>query len=193
MKYISAILFLAVMIALLVGAIIYVSNRCTLFFLSLSKRTWIWGFSALFIIAFLCLSIFAATANPMVKAIFILGGIAISTFLLLSIALIDIINLIFKFSPQIRGILSIGLASLFTIYDVWNAYTIRVKKITVPIKGLTQEIKAVHITDVHLGNLRGKREADKIIRKIKELINTKQWIFMYQHRYNLCSDSFRNK
>lgn len=72
------------------------------------------------------------------------------------------------FSPSTRNTFN-RLASLLTIYGAWNAYTIKVKEVIIPIKGLTQEIRAVHITDVHLGNFRGKREVDKIVRKIKEL------------------------
>lgn len=87
----------------------------------------------------------------------------------MSIAVIDLFNLIFGLSLQKRGYLSVGLASLFTIYAVWNAYTIKVKEVTIPIKGLTEEIRAVHITDIHLGNFRGKRGVDKIVQKIKEL------------------------
>jgi len=171
MRYIGAILFFIVILALVTGAIIYLSNRCALYFPAIPKKAWIWTFIALFVIAFLCMSVFATTANPIGKAIFIFGGIAISMFifLFLSVAVTDLINLVFRLSPQIRGALSVGLASLLTIYGVWNAYTIKVKEITIPIKGLTQEIRAVHLSDVHLGNLRGRREADKIVRKIKEL------------------------
>jgi predicted MPP superfamily phosphohydrolase len=117
------------------------------------------------------MTVLPTTANLIGKALFIFGGIAISLFLflLMSVALTDIFNLVFKFSPQIRGFLSIGLALLLTIYSVWNAYTIRVKEIIIPIKGLTQEIRAVHLTDVHLGNFRGKKQVDNIVRKIKEL------------------------
>jgi predicted MPP superfamily phosphohydrolase len=114
---------------------------------------------------------FATTANPIGKGIFIFGGIAISLFLFLflSVAVVDLFNPILKFLPQVRGLLSVGLALILTVYGVWNANTIKVKEITIPIKGLTQEMQAVHITDIHLGNFRGKREADKIVRKIKEL------------------------
>lgn len=171
MKYIGVIIFLIIILALVTGAVIYLSNRCAMFYPSVPKRIWVWGFVALFIVAFLCMSVFATTANPVGKGIFIFGGIAISMFLFLlfSVAITDIFNLIFKFSPQLRGVLSIGLASLLTVYSIWNAYTIKVKEITIPIKGLTQEIRAVHITDVHLGNFRGKTEVEKIVRKIKEL------------------------
>ena len=171
MRYIAAILFLIVILALIAGAIIYLSNRCAMFFPAIPKKAWVLGFVALFVIAFLCMTVFATTANPIGKVVFIFGGIAISLFifLLLSVAVTDLFNLVFKLSPQMRRMLSVGLASLLTIYGVWNAYTIKVKEVTIPIKGLTQEIRAVHLTDVHLGNLRGKREADKIVHKIKEL------------------------
>lgn len=171
MKYIGIILFLIVIIALIAGAIIYLSNRCALFFPAIPKKVWESGFVVLFVVAFLCMTVFATTANPVGKGVFIFGGIAISLFLFLlfSVAITDLFNLIFKLSLQMRGLLSISLASLLTIYGVWNAYTIKVKEITIPIKGLPQEIRAIHITDVHLGNLRGKREVDKIVRKIKEL------------------------
>lgn len=171
MKYIGIVLFLMLILALLAGAIIYVSSRCTIFFSSIPKKTWIYGFAGLFIIAFLSMSIFATTANPIGKTIFIFGGITVSLFILFlfSVILTDIFNLIFKFSPHTRGYISIGLALLLTAYGIWNAYTIQVKEIEIPINGLTQEIRAVHITDVHLGNFRGKDEADKIVQKIKEL------------------------
>lgn len=171
MKYIGIILFLVIILALVTGAIIYLSNRCALFFPFIPKKIWVWGFIALFTIAFLCMSVFATTANPIGKAIFVFGGVAISMFLflLLSIAITDVFNLIFKLSPQLRGTISLGLASLLTLYGVWNAYAIKVKEVAIPIKGLTQELRTVHITDVHLGNFRGKGEVEKIVRKIKEL------------------------
>ena len=171
MKYLSIILFLLVVILPITGAIIYLSSRCSLFFPFVPKKAWIWGFVNLFIIAFLCMTAFATTANPIGKGIFIFGGIAISLFLflLMSVAIVDLFNLIFKFSPQVRGGLSVGLALILTVYGVWNANTIKVKEVTIPVKGLTQEIRAVHITDVHLGNFRGQGEANKIVHKIKEL------------------------
>ncbi len=171
MKYIGMVIFLVVILALVAGAIIYMSNRCALFFPSIPKKAWVWGFVALFAIALLCMTAFATVASPMGKAVFIVGGISISIFIffLLSVVLVDILNFIFHFKSPIRGMLSVGLALLLTAYGLWNAYTIKIKEITIPVKGLTHEIRAVHITDVHLGNFRGKREADKIVRKIKEL------------------------
>lgn len=171
MKYMGMIVFLVVILALVGGAIIYMSNRYALFFPSIPRKAWVWGFVALFAIAFLCMTAFATIANPLAKAVFIVGGIGISLFLFafLSVVFVDLLHLVFHFNPAVRRGLSIGLALLLITYGIWNAYTIKVKEITIPIKGLTQEIRAVHITDVHLGNFRGKGEADKIVRKIKEI------------------------
>jgi len=172
MKYL--IIFLVWFISVVVfaaGTIWYVSNRYALFFPAIPKKAWIWGFIALFVLFILCLTVFSMTAHPIGKPIYIFGGVATALFLFLimSVAVTDLINLVFKFTPQIRGFLTTGLAVLLTVYGVWNAHTIKVREIIIPLQGLTQEIRAVHITDVHLGNLWGKRQMDKIVRKIKEL------------------------
>jgi len=172
MKYI--IIFLVWFISVVgfaAGTIYYLSNRYALFFPAIPKKTWIWGFIALFVVFILCLTVFSMTAHPIGKPIYIFGGVAVALFLFLimSVALTDLFNVIFKFTPQIRGILSTFLAVLLTVYGIWNANTIKVREITIPMQGLTQEIRAVHITDIHLGNLWGKRYADKIAGKIKEL------------------------
>ena len=94
---------------------------------------------------------------------------ALFLFMLMSVAFTDVLHLIFRFSPQIRGILSVGLAVLLTVYSIYNANNIKIKEITIPMKGLTQEIRAVLITDFHLGNYLGKRHVSKIVGKIKEI------------------------
>ena len=171
MKSIGFILFFLIILTLFAGAIAYVSSRFALFFPTAPKKIWILLFGLLAVIAFLSVAMFAITPNPIGKALFIFAGIAISVFLflLMSIAVTDLFNLIFKFSSQTRGCFSICLASLLTICGVWNAYTIQVKEVTIPVKGLTEEIRAVHITDIHLGNFRGKRGVDRVVRKIKKL------------------------
>lgn len=171
MRTIGFILFFLIILALFAGAIAYVSNRFALFFPTIPKKIWISAFSFLAVITILSVALFSTTPNPIGKTLFIFVGITISLFLflLMSIAVTDLFNLFFKFPFQTRGYLSVGLASLLMVYSVWNAYTIKVKEVTIPIQGLTEEIRAVHITDIHLGNFRGKRGVDKVVQKIKEL------------------------
>lgn len=171
MKYLAVILFLIVSLALMGGAIVYLSSRFALFFPIISKKAWIWGFSAVLVTALTAMMAFSTTANPFGKFVFMFGGMiaGILIFLLLAVAISDLVYLIFKISPQTRCVISLGLTLLLTVYGVWNAYSIRIKEITIPIQGLTKEIRAVHLTDVHLGNFRGENSIDEIVRKIKEI------------------------
>lgn len=171
MKSIGFIFFFLIILALFIGAIVYVSNRFALFFPSTPRKMCLLSFGALAVITFLSVALFQITPSPIGRAVFIFAGITISLFLflLMSIAVTDLFNLIFKFPFQTRGYLSIGLVLLLMIYSVWNAYAIKVKEVTIPIKGLTEEVRAVHVTDIHLGNFRGKRGTDKVVQKIKEL------------------------
>ena len=97
-------------------------------------------------------------ANPIARPVSVVAVIVMSlfVFLLMSVAVTDLLHLIFKFTPQIRGFVSVGLAVLLTVYSVWHAHNIKVKEVTIPVEGLTQEIRSVLITDVHLGNFQGK-------------------------------------
>jgi hypothetical protein len=171
MKYLAIILFLIVSLALMGGAIIYLSSRFAIYFPIISKKTWIWGFSAVLVTALTAMMAFSTTVNPFGKFVFMFGGTiaGILIFLLLAVAVSDLVYLIFKISPQTRCAISLGLTLLLTIYGIWNAYSIKVKEITIPIQGLTKEIRAVHLTDVHLGNFRGEKSVEKIVHKIKEI------------------------
>jgi predicted MPP superfamily phosphohydrolase len=171
MKYLGIILSFIAFLALLVGAVIYLSNRFAIYFPSISKKVWTWTFVALLAVSLTAMMAFSTTANPVGKTLFMIGGtiMGILIFLLLAVAVSDLIYLIFKISPQIRCAISLGLTLLLTVYGVWNAYSIKVKEITIPIQGLTQEIRAIHLTDVHLGNFRGKKSINKIVQKIKEI------------------------
>jgi predicted MPP superfamily phosphohydrolase len=77
-------------------------------------------------------------------------------YLLLSTFLVDIIHLIVKISPKICGIIVLFFAVVITVFGVWNAFHIRVTEIEIPIKDLKKEIRIIHISDVHIGHVRGK-------------------------------------
>jgi predicted MPP superfamily phosphohydrolase len=171
MKYLTVLLFICILLALIAGAVIYLSHRFALFFPTIPQRTWTWGLAILLAISFSGMITFTVTTNPVGKAIFIFGSLiaGIFVFTLLSVAVVDLISLIFKFTPQTRGIASVTLTAILMLYGLWSAFAIQVKEITIPIRGLTEEIRAVHLTDMHLGNFRGKRQVERTVRKIQEL------------------------
>lgn len=171
MKQFTPILFMAITLGLVAAAIYYLSRRFSLFFPAPGMKGWIWIFSLGLVFAFVGSIAFSELTNPFVTAWSLVGSILLGAFilLLLSLAVTDLLHLFLKPSPALRGWLTVGLTTLLTGYGVWNAYHFRVKEVTIPIRGLTEEIRAVHLTDIHLGNSRGKKELERIVRITREL------------------------
>lgn len=173
MKYIAPIAGLVLSLTIIAAATFYISKRFALFFPIVSFKGWLWIFGGFTVALFLGVGsqLFFSIPNIFEKIIFIVGSfwLAIMLYLLLSIAVTDLINLFFKISPTLRGLASLILANTIIIYGVANATTIKVKEISIPIAGLTKEIKAVHITDIHLGYFWGKKHLEKIVDKTIEL------------------------
>jgi len=82
------------------------------------------------------------------------------------VACLDLVNLGYKISPLLRGIIPFTITFLLIVYGVINASVIKVKEISILISGLTKEITAVHISDVHLGYFWGKKRLDNMVNKI---------------------------
>ncbi|QRX63719.1 metallophosphoesterase [Dysgonomonadaceae bacterium zrk40] len=171
MRQFTPILFMVITLGLVAAAIFYLSRRFTLFFPAPGMKGWVWIFSLGLVFAFVGSIGFSELTNPFVTAWSLVGSILLGAFilLLLSLAVTDLLHLFLKPSPALRGWLTVGLTTLLTGYGVWNAYHFRVKEVTIPIRGLTGEIRAVHLTDIHLGNSRGKKELERIVRITKEL------------------------
>ena len=115
--------------------------------------------------------VFSVTPNVAGKTISMISSIASAIFLylLLSVVAIELINLAYNISPLTRGIISISLTAVILAYGFFNAYSLKVTQIEIPVKGLTKEIRAVHISDIHLGNFRGSNYLTLIADKIEEL------------------------
>jgi len=171
MKQFTLILFLVITLGLVAAAVYYLSRRFALFFPAPGMKGWVWIFSAGLIFGLVGSIGFSELTNRFVAAWSLVGSILLGAFilLLLSLAVTDLLHLAFRVSPALRGYLTLGLTVLLTTYGVWNAYHFRVKEVTIPIRGLTKEIRAVQLTDIHLGNSRGKKELERIVRITKEL------------------------
>ena len=170
MKYLS-IVIPAIMLLVVVGGTYYLSKRFSLFFPSISFKNWLLFFGSTIVLLLFGIQFFAVSPNPIGKMIFILGAVlaAMILYLLVSMAIIDLVNLFIETPPIIRGISSLLLAAIFVIYGIINASTIKVKEISVPITGLTKEVRAIHITDIHLGNFWGKAHLEEIVDKANYL------------------------
>lgn len=155
------ILFLGI----IVGAVIYLSKRMHFFFSTESIRFWYVLFAAMPVIMVLGMVIFS-NSTSMAGSIFYQLSALITGFILyflMTVLLIDLANLIVKIQPLIMGISSFVLTAIILIVGIWKAFDIKVTKIEVPLKGLQEEVRAVHLSDIHIGHFRGAQFLKKVL------------------------------
>jgi len=171
MKFVTPILFLLIVLTLTAAAIFYLSRRFSFFFPVLTIKSWVWIFAAVLVFSLIGSIGFSVLSNPFVKGWSAVGSVLLGAFImmLLSLSVTDLLHLVFRLTPSQRGCITLCMTLAITIYGVWNAFHIRVKEVTIPISGLTEEIRAVHLSDIHLGNSRGKKQLEEIVRITKEL------------------------
>ncbi len=165
-----SVVFLLVFLGVFAAANIYLSRRFSYFF-SIEKTKYMYfTFAALsvFMVAGMVVSsVLTGTAgNVMYFLSSVLAGTLL--YLLLSVFLTDITHLIFKtIPPKTLGIVALSVTIAVSAFGVWNAFKLRVTEIEIPVKGLQKEIRIIHISDVHVGHLRG----ESFIRELAELTN----------------------
>ncbi len=86
-------------------------------------------------------------------------------YLLISVLLMDIVHLFTSFPSKFYGISALAITFLITFLGIINAWKIRVTQNEIFIKGLTNEVRVMHLSDIHLGHFRGKRFLQKIVDK----------------------------
>jgi len=84
-------------------------------------------------------------------------------YLLFSLLLTDLVHLFVKFPPKIFGLVSVLMAVIVSLFGIWYSFRTKVTEIEIPLKGLQKEIRAVHLSDIHIGHFRGKGFLQKIV------------------------------
>ncbi len=171
MKYWVPVFFIIILLALLIGGNIYLANRFHKFFPVLSYRMYLWIFLGIGVVMITGLILFLGSASPVGRIVFSVCSVLASLFLylLLSVALVDIINIFVKLNPSVNGVIAVGLSLIVLGCGIWSASTLRVKEVIIPVHGLSKEIRAVQLTDIHLGTFRGKKYVERVVRKVNEL------------------------
>lgn len=113
-------------LALIGGAIYYLSKRFSVFFPNLSIRVWLW--------------VLGSITVCMIAAAFFLSD---------------------------AGLIGTTISIIGSFWMVMLFYV--VLSVAIPIEGLTKEIRAVHVTDIHLGNFRGEKYLGKVVDEIMSL------------------------
>lgn len=168
MKNYTLLFMLLAVLSIIIGGNFYLAKRFGTFFNAQTFNYFyiIFPLISIFMLAGMMSLINATFAN---SSLFF-GAAAISVgfvlYLLLSTLLVDFTGLFFRIKPIHMGIAALLLASSISIYGLWNASYTRIKEIDIPIKGLIKELKAVHLTDTHLGHFRAATKLEDLVDKI---------------------------
>ena len=172
MRQLIPLLFLVIFLGIFIGANIYLSKRFSWYFGLPNIRILYFSFAAITI--FMIGGLIAFTNATGGFANFIYSAAAITMgfmlYLLLSVLFVDLIHMTIKISPKTIGSSAILLALIFSVYGVWNATHKRVRTVEVSMKELQNEIRAMHLTDIHIGHFWGVKTLQKIVDKTNEKI-----------------------
>lgn len=167
MKYIPGLLFFSLFITILIITNNFLADQFALF-LDLKNigqlRLISWTITV-FMLFGLPMSVNSKSRIGQVVYLTSTTLLGFMMYLSLSFLLLNLIQLVIETPPFYAGLAALSVAVLTTVYGIWNAFNIRLTELTIPIEALKKDLKAVHLTDIHLGHVRGKAFLQKVIDK----------------------------
>jgi predicted MPP superfamily phosphohydrolase len=166
---IAAIFFLG-FTGLLAGSVIYLSRRLAWYFNYKRIRHLYIGFSAATIFMILGIGVFSGASSLLSSVLYAMAAflMGILLYLLLCIILLHLVQVFLEIPGKKFGIIALVLTLSICVGGAWNAYSPRVTEVEVPLDGLEKEIRAIQISDIHIGHLIGGRFMQKIVDKCME-------------------------
>lgn len=170
MKQFLPILF--ILLIILAGANIYLSRRFAWYFNAEQIWPFHLGFAFLVLIMIVGVAVFTNSTRMAGHLIYCCGAILMGLllYLVLSVVVVDLLRLVLKLPPRFYGFAVLFLTLSVSLYGIVNAFNIRTRQIEVEMPGLKQELKAMHLTDIHLGHFRGSA----FLQKLVDLTNEQQ-------------------
>jgi len=167
MRQFLPILFLIVFLAFLTGANMYLARRFAFYFDFRNTRYLYIAFGSLTIFMIAGIIGFTNAHGTVANLIYVAASIVMGflLYLLLSVATVDLVSLFIKSVPRLMGVAALSLAVLVTVAGIVNAQYRRISEVEIPIKGLTSELTAAHLSDIHIGHFWGPKTLQKIVDK----------------------------
>lgn len=167
MKQFFPWLFLILFLGILTGANIYLARRFNWYFSIENTKILFFVFPAVMLFMIFGMMPLSNTVSRLGSFIYVLAAVTMGVmlYLLLSVLFVDIIHLFTKLSPKTYGIGALSITFLISLYGILNSWNIQITKQEITIKGLNKEIRAMHLSDIHIGHFRGNHFLQKIVNK----------------------------
>lgn len=94
--------------------------------------------------------------------------VGILLYLLITMLLVDIVQLFAHWSPKTFGAVVFAITALVCAGATVNAFMPRLKPVTVELPKLQKPVRAVLLTDTHLGHFRGQKHVQKLVNLINQ-------------------------
>ena len=110
-------------------------------------------------------------SNHLTRALYAAAAtwIGVSFYILFLLIIYSIINLFIETPPETAGIVMLALALGVSIYAVINATRLKVNEIKIPLNYLKKDIRAVQLTDIHIGPVRNLGFLKDMVGKTNQL------------------------
>jgi uncharacterized protein len=167
MKHLLPYLFLILFLGILISANIYLARRFNFYFSIENTRLFYFIFPGLTLLMLFGVMPFSNSTSIIGNLIYIISAttMGVVLYLLLSVLVVDVINLIVAIPPKKMGLSVLSITLLVVVFGMLNSWNVQVTKQEVSIKGLTKPVRAMHLSDIHIGHFRGKNFLQKIVDK----------------------------
>ncbi len=110
-------------------------------------------------------------SNSLTRAIYTISAtwLGISIYLLILLIIYEISGLLIKIPAQIAGIIIITIAFIASIYALLNANRLETEEVNIHLNGLRNDVRAVQLSDVHIGPIRNLKFINRIVDKTNQL------------------------
>lgn len=166
MKLLPSLLLLTI-ISIFVLSLIYLSKK--MIYVFGVEHPWLTytGVILMVVALFFCFGAFMNAREALPHKLHQIAALMIGVYLFLvfSFLVVDGLNLWLKFTVSNYGLLGFALTLVLTLGGYWNAATIRTTSVNIPMPGLQEELKAVHLSDIHIGHFRTKGFLQQMVDK----------------------------
>jgi len=98
-----------------------------------------------------------------------LAWMGISFYLLFMLIIYLLLSFFFPLPRESAGIIILVLTAIISTYSIYNSYLLEIKEIEIPLNGLDNDLKAVHLSDIHIGSIRNSGYMEKIVDETNKL------------------------